>query len=593
MLFRSPAAPVAAAPAAAAPGQPDQPKPADPAVPATPPPAPVPEAAKPAEPPPAKPAAPPPPPPPPPAEEPGFFESLLGNPATLAGGGVIAALLAAYWFFKRRREGAAETPLATPSTLTPFGESVADKSIFRNTGGQNVDTSHSIGQTDFSQAGPGSIDTDEVDPVAEADVYMAYGRDAQAEEILLEAKQKDSGRHAIHLKLLEIYLARKDAKPFLALAQELRAATGGIGPDWEKAATMGRQLDPDNPLFGGVQAGAAAPAMASEAAPAVPAEASAATPAASLEDTFTRPGQLTGMAAAIGAVAATAAALPTSAEQPPAAPLEELDFDLGRSGNGLSDVGEAALETTLAFAPPQQEQTLDFDLDTSLPKDALAAADDGEGAHLIDDASALEVTMLVAPETRRADSAPEAPPEFEFDLSEPAADETPWNVATLPQGELSALPEATAEGAEALEFDVRLTESTVLGEAMQNPAFDMSSISLDLGQTETLTAGATPSMMGALDFSFEADQADTLVNPDFGSDQTDTEVNPSFGEATALADQSEISSSEEVATKLDLAKAYQEMGDAEGARELLQEVVNEGDDKQRQAALALLSALRE
>jgi pilus assembly protein FimV len=50
-----------------------------------------------------------------------------------------------------------------------------------------------MAQTDFSQAGPGSIDTDEVDPVAEADVYMAYGRDAQAEEILLEARQKDPG----------------------------------------------------------------------------------------------------------------------------------------------------------------------------------------------------------------------------------------------------------------------------------------------------------------------------------------------------------------------------------------------------------------
>jgi hypothetical protein len=80
--------------------------------------------------------------------------------------------------------------------------------------GQSVDTSNSLGQTDFSQAGPGSIDTDEVDPVAEADVYMAYGRDAQAEEILLEAKQKDPRRFAIHLKLLEIYLSRKDVKPF-------------------------------------------------------------------------------------------------------------------------------------------------------------------------------------------------------------------------------------------------------------------------------------------------------------------------------------------------------------------------------------------
>ena len=66
-----------------------------------------------------------------------------------------------------------------------------------------------------------------------------------------------------------------------------------------------------------------------------------------------------------------------------------------------------------------------------------------------------------------------------------------------------------------------------------------------------------------------------------------------FGAATELATQTEISSSEEVATKLDLAKAYQEMGDLEGAREFLQEVVNEGDAAQREAALTLLSGLRE
>ena len=55
---------------------------------------------------------------------------------------------------------------------------------------------------------------EEVDPIAEADVYMAYGRDAQAEEILKEALQKDSNRIAVHAKLLEIYANRKDTKSF-------------------------------------------------------------------------------------------------------------------------------------------------------------------------------------------------------------------------------------------------------------------------------------------------------------------------------------------------------------------------------------------
>jgi pilus assembly protein FimV len=47
----------------------------------------------------------------------------------------------------------------------------------------------------------------------------------------------------------------------------------------------------------------------------------------------------------------------------------------------------------------------------------------------------------------------------------------------------------------------------------------------------------------------------------------------------------------DAATKLDLAKAYQEMGDVEGAREILQEVLHEGDDEQKSEAQSLLSRL--
>ncbi len=47
----------------------------------------------------------------------------------------------------------------------------------------------------------------------------------------------------------------------------------------------------------------------------------------------------------------------------------------------------------------------------------------------------------------------------------------------------------------------------------------------------------------------------------------------------------------DAATKLDLAKAYQEMGDVEGAREILQEVLHEGDDEQKSEAQALLAKL--
>ena len=47
----------------------------------------------------------------------------------------------------------------------------------------------------------------------------------------------------------------------------------------------------------------------------------------------------------------------------------------------------------------------------------------------------------------------------------------------------------------------------------------------------------------------------------------------------------------EVQTKFDLAKAYQEMGDNDGAREILQEVLTEGDSEQKAAAESVLASL--
>lgn len=94
--------------------------------------------------------------------------------------------------------------------------------------------------------------------MAEADVYIAYGRDEQAEEILLDALRAHPERDALRAKLLEIHAARKDRQKFGALAAELRVRTHGSGSEWERAAQLGRQLDPGNRLYEIAAAGAAA-----------------------------------------------------------------------------------------------------------------------------------------------------------------------------------------------------------------------------------------------------------------------------------------------------------------------------------------------
>jgi pilus assembly protein FimV len=47
----------------------------------------------------------------------------------------------------------------------------------------------------------------------------------------------------------------------------------------------------------------------------------------------------------------------------------------------------------------------------------------------------------------------------------------------------------------------------------------------------------------------------------------------------------------EVGTKLDLARAYMDMGDPEGARSILSEVLNEGSVSQKQEARRLIETL--
>jgi pilus assembly protein FimV len=228
----APAAAVAAAPAsapgvvAAAPAAAPRPMPA--------PPAPVAPPAKPSP----MPAA---------AQEPGMLETWFDNPLVLPGAGVLLALLAGFGIYRLRgrlRKDAGETSFLE-SRLQP-------DSFFGASGGQRIDTRDAASSTSSSSMTYSLSQLDaigDVDPVAEADVYLAYGRDLQAEEILKEAMRSTPDRLAIRTKLLEVYAKRRDTKGFELLASQLFAQTDGIGEDWAKAQEMGRQIDPENPLY--------------------------------------------------------------------------------------------------------------------------------------------------------------------------------------------------------------------------------------------------------------------------------------------------------------------------------------------------------
>jgi pilus assembly protein FimV len=114
--------------------------------------------------------------------------------------------------------------------------------------------------------------------------------------------------------------------------------------------------------------------------------------------------------------------------------------------------------------------------------------------------------------------------------------------------------EKSAFDGDLLDFDFELGEGEKPADKIAAPEIDLSSIDLELGAT-TLDPVAT------------------------GGN----------GEAAAAAETG--AGGEEVDTKLELARAYEEMGDQEGARELLEEVLKEGDVAQQDAARTVLAKL--
>src|SRR5262249_13601859 len=277
-----------------------------------------------------------------PAVEASFIDELLDNPMALGGGGFAFLALIGYAVFKWRKKRSSQFENSIMSVVPSDADSVLG-----SVGGRNVDTSSSSIQSDFGSGTSSKAAGEEIDPIAEADVYMAYGRDAQAEEILKDALSKDSTRQAIRVKLLEIYANRKDVRAFEAAARDLNSATGGRGAEWEKVAGLGLSIDPTNTLYGGK--------------PGAPAAAPAA-PVSQLPPGFNETAQM-------AAFNPPTTSGPTIGHE---APLN-IDFDIGAStqaGPGpLPD-----LDLGAPSSPSAAPAGLDFDLGLGGDKTAVPAA---------------------------------------------------------------------------------------------------------------------------------------------------------------------------------------------------------------------------
>jgi len=283
---------------------------------------------------------------PPPAPEPSLLDEFLENPVALGGLALVVLLLLVYALVSYRKKKSAQAR---------FQDSVMDAAAAGAAAGPTLNeptlraTAPVLGQTVASAPPPGMA-AEEVDPIAEADVYMAYGRDAQAEEILKEALQKDSRRVAVHAKLLEIYAKRKDMRAFEQTALKVKNLTHGSGPEWDKAAALGKSIDPSNGLYAGA-AGAAAGAYVAQAAAEAP-------PAPALDFD-------------VGA-ATQPVSLPDLALDVPKPEDTGIDFDVS-SAPVKADTGlDFNLDDKPAPAAP--DLTLDLNLDAGSPHKAEAGA---------------------------------------------------------------------------------------------------------------------------------------------------------------------------------------------------------------------------
>jgi pilus assembly protein FimV len=315
-----------------------------------------------------------------PKPEKSFIEEFIEDPIALAGLGVVILALGGYAFWAWRKKKKSQTGFQDSVLGAATGAGAS--SVFAPASPQAPDTppppAAAIDASQASGAG-GAVapaESDEVDPIAEADVYMAYGRDAQAEEILKESLAKDPNRTAVHAKLLEIYASRKDAKNFEQTALKLKGLTNGAGPEWDKAVALGSSIDPGNGLYsGGAAAAAAAPAAA---APTLDFDiGGGAEPAAEAKADPSGLDFDIGAAAPASEVASTGTLKLDTIETKPAG--SGLDFDLG-GGAPVDDGEKTMLMPRKAAAPagdPDATVAMDFDLNLDLgsskPEPAKAA----------------------------------------------------------------------------------------------------------------------------------------------------------------------------------------------------------------------------
>lgn len=438
----------------------------------------------------------------------GFFGGVMGglNAMMLIIGGVVVVILLLFVFIIVRRRKSVNFQ---ESILTGSGAGGPDSVAMdvSPSQGSSLMGGESSFLSDFAISGVSAIQAEdsEVDPLTEADVFMAYGRYEAAEERLQEAVAQDPKRGELRVKLLELFNTTKNKKAFESTAEDFYAALGGNvagNPLWQKVVAMGRELVPGNPLF-------------------------------------------------TGGVASSAKAEPVSAMSNLSDNQDVMDIGLDTGVFNTSDFNTDAFTEPPKAAASHTDSGLDFNLDMGQPSEKFAEKEEDSG---------LDFSLDAAPYQKASTEE-----ELDFNLDTESDD-------------------LSSSG-----LDFNLDEGDELTAETQAPATrDDMDFSLNLEGDEEPTAtdiklgmeDEDEKSMADLDFDFGQDLATEPAGMDMNLDASDASISLDTS-----------GGGDEVGTKLDLARAYIDMGDPDGARSILDEVMEEGNDGQKQEAQQLMSQI--
>ncbi len=441
-----------------------------------------------------------------------------------------------------------EMPDSEAVTVLPDADAEAEaETIIKDVAGsdaemQVADEDDTPAQGTPVQAAPVEEESDE-DPLQEVNTYLAFEQFDQAEEFVRNVIKDDPENPEYHTKLLEVFYTSGNKKSYEDEAKVLHEILGGEGEHWNMAVAMWQEMSPSRALF--------------EAGDDDEDDAAADTTGGGFVD----------VTAATGAGADISELLDLEIEDND----ESISNEKGEAGDD-----NATVEFDLGDASDSDESTdddnlLDFDLSINEEDDAApeieTSEDDADDAGLEID---LAVPELESASSETDDNALDMSLEIQEDDASIELDIEEDNAGTEADDEISLDFDMTADGDGETDLSIESSED-ISSDSEMDIEFNLDDDSESSEDDISLDFDGTVEIPKSVDLD---------------EDDDDDDEHTVFVPRASQPD--EQSADDEIATKLDLAKAYVELGDKDSAKVILDEVMADGNDEQRKQAEDLL-----